>query len=182
MKCNDKGVVQWTRLYNTTVPAQPFTYCYYYYLLELTDGSLLLAGKSYNPTNGHEDLMLTHTDKSGAVIWNKTYSSKLGVMDGGGSPDYFYIVDMQQDPATGDIFFTGPHWENGLNITRMKVNDGTIVWSDYYGGVSYNFNLPFGIDLRANDLFVFPNIPVVLYNVRRLIRSPALPLPTSILK
>lgn len=155
MKCNDKGVAQWTHLYNTTIQGEPFTYCYYYKLLELTDGTLLLAGKSLNPTNGHYDLMLTHTDKSGSVLWNKTYSSKLWIMTGSGSPDFFYIVDIKQDQSTGDIFFTGPHWEEGLNVTRMKITDGTIVWSDYYGGISYDFNVPFGIDLRANDLFVF---------------------------
>ena len=155
IKSNDKGVVQWTRLYNSTVAAQPFTYCYYYNLLQLIDGSLLLAGKSLNPANGHYDLMLTHVDKTGSTIWSKTYASRLWIMDGTGSPDYFYIVDMQQDPSTGDILFTGPHWDNGLNVTKMKINDGTIVWSNYYGNVAFDQNIPFGMDIRVNDLYVF---------------------------
>jgi len=155
IKCNEKGVVQWARLYNSTVSAQPFTYCYYYTLTELMDGTLLLAGKSLNPANGHYDLLLTHVDKNGSIIWSKTYASKLWTMNGSGSPDFFYIVDMQQDPSTGDVFFTGPHWENGLNTTRMRINDGTIIWSNYYGAVSYDFNVPFGMDMRTNDLFVF---------------------------
>ena len=155
LKSNDKGVAQWTRLYNSTVAARPFTQCYYYKLLELKDGTLLLAGKSLNPANGHYDLLLTQVDKKGSIIWSKTYASKLWVMNGSGSPDYFYVVDMQQDPSTGDIFFTGPHFENGLNVTRMKIIDGTIVWSNYYGAVSYDFNVPFGMDIHMNDLLVF---------------------------
>ena len=168
LKSNERGIAQWTLLYNGSGSIHPLTFCYYYNLLELSDGTLLLAGKILNPANGHYDLLLTHTDKNGAIMWSKTYESKLWIMPGNGSPDYFYIVDMQQDPLSGDIFFTGPHWENGLNVTRMKIADGTILWSKYYGGVSYDFNVPFGMDMSSSELLVFSKFTGGVVNRARI--------------
>lgn len=154
MKCTDSGTLHWNRLYDT-VNHVNYGFINYYKLLELQDGSLLLAGSTDNPVTKNNDVIFTRTDNTGNIIWSKTYRSRLWQVGGSGSADYFYIQDLQQDPYTGDIFLSSPHWADGYNITRLSAADGTIAWSRYYTLWSANFDRPIGFDIKQNELVSF---------------------------
>jgi len=153
MKCNDSGNVQWMRLYDSAGHSA-YSYFNYYRLLQLNDGTILMAGGTNDEINQNDDLVLTHVDNNGNIIWSKTYTSRIW-QRGFGSAGYFYVQQMQQDPASGDIFFTGPHWSNGKNVTRININDGTVRWSKYYDMFGADFDHPFGLDVTGNNVVVF---------------------------
>jgi gliding motility-associated-like protein len=125
----------------------------YYRVIELLDGSLLLAGYTNNNVSGNDDLVFTKTDNNGNIIWSKTYKSRLWGT-GHGSADYFYVQQMKQDPASGDVYFTGPFWADGKGLVRLNPANGNIVWSRAYNAGSA-FDTPFGLDIRPQEIRLF---------------------------
>lgn len=154
MKCSDSGTIQWSRLYDS-LNHIGYSYYNFYSLLELQDGSIMMAGSTNDNVTGNDDQLLTHVDNTGNIIWSKAYKSRLWG-PGSGSSDYFYVKQMAQDPAGGDIFLTGPHWAQGKNITRVRIADGTLAWSRYYQMYgSWSFDNPFGLVAEPNELICF---------------------------
>ena len=154
MKCADTGTLHWNRLYDS-VNRNSYNFINYYRLVELQDGSFLLAGATNNPVTKNNDVIITHTDNTGNIIWSKTYKSKLWQPGGSGSADYFYLQEVKQDPYTGDIFFSSPHWAEGYNITKFNIANGAIAWSKYYNTWGASFDRPIGFDITPNELVSF---------------------------
>jgi gliding motility-associated-like protein len=154
MKCSDSGTVQWARLYDS-LNHKEFSFYSFYNLLELKDGSIMMAGITNDNVTGNNDQLLTHTDNTGNIIWSKAYKSRLWGQ-GSGSADYFDVRQLAQDPSSGDIFFTSPHWGQGKNITRVHITDGTLAWSRYYQMYgSWSFDNPFGLIVEPDELLCF---------------------------
>ena len=153
MKCSDTGSIKWSRLYDSA-GHKSYSYFGYYQLLELQDGSFLLAGTTNDLPTDNDDFLLTHTDKNGNIIWSKTYKSRLWG-HGSGSADAFIAQPLKQDPSTGDVYIIGPHWSEGNSITRYRMADGTIVWSKYYQLYGANFDAAFGLDILPDQLITF---------------------------
>ncbi|AEV99312.1 hypothetical protein Niako_2982 [Niastella koreensis GR20-10] len=154
MKCTDTGTLQWNRLYDS-VNHRSYGYINYYRSLELQDGSFLLAGGTNNPVTQNNDVIITHTDNTGNIIWSKTYRSKVWQVGTSGSGDYFYIQDINQDPYTGDIFLSSPHWSDGYNITKFNISNGAVAWSKYYNTWGAIFDRPIGFDITSQELVSF---------------------------
>jgi gliding motility-associated-like protein len=153
MKFTDSGTLKWVRIYDSVGRTQP-AFLNYHRVIELKDGTFLLAGLTNDPGVYDNDILLTHVDQTGSIIWSKNYKSRVWQL-GYGDADHFFIADVKQDPASGDIFFTGNHWIQGKNVTRLRISDGSIVWSNYYQTRGWAFDYPFGLDIRSNDIMLF---------------------------
>lgn len=154
IKCDVYGNVFWAKVYDSTTQIVNGD-LYYYKLLELQDGSILMAGGINNKITQNRDLIVTKTDNTGNVIWSKIYKSRLWG-HGSGSTDYFYVQQMKEDPSTGHLYITGPNWTAGRNIIKLSLTDGSIAWSNLYqppfGGY---FDNQFGIDVSGNEVKSF---------------------------
>jgi gliding motility-associated-like protein len=154
MKCTDTGTLHWSRLYDS-VNHRSYGYINYYRSLELQDGSFLLAGATNNPVTQNDDVIITHTDNAGNIIWSKTYRSKVWQVGTNGSGSYFYIQDIKQDPYSGDIFLSSPHWSDGYNITKFNIANGAVAWSKYYNTWGASFDRPIGFEITPLELVSF---------------------------
>ena len=78
MKTDDYGTVLWTKLYDS-IGHRVYSFINYYNVIELKDGSILLAGSTStnNNFNIEADFILTKTDNTGNIIWSKTYTSRI---------------------------------------------------------------------------------------------------------
>ena len=154
MKTDVYGTVFWTKLYDS-LNHQVRSNINYYDLIELKDGSILLAGiTNTDNTNGIEgDFILTKTDNTGNIIWNKIYTSRLW---GTGFRDHFAVQQMKEDPVNGDIYVTGSNRSQGYNMIKLSTMNGAIFWSKLYqppfGGDANN---PFGFDIGATEIISF---------------------------
>lgn len=162
VKLDHKGNVLWHRNYRwQTSPG--FSYINYQRVMELQDGSVLLTGRTTgDPVTGNDHIIFTKTDMLGNIIWSKIYKSRLWT-NGNGSSDYYYVQQMKQDPATGDIFITGPTWALGRTLMKMDPANGNISWSKrYYSGDTYDN--PLGLEIKTDRvrlfsrMYIFPNV------------------------
>jgi gliding motility-associated-like protein len=154
MKCDEKGNIFWTRLYDSLNHVN-YSFIDYYKILELKDNSLIAAGSTLNSQTGNHDLIITRTDKNGNLLWSKIYKSRLWT-NGNGSADYYYISQMIQDQQSGDVYITGSHWVEGRSVIHLNSLNGNIIWSKLYqppyGGY---FDTPIGMDIQGNELLLF---------------------------
>lgn len=155
MKCTENGMVLWARLYDSINPVRQGDYISYYQIAEKQDGSIMLGGVTNNFVTGNQDLIITKTDNSGNLTWSKIYKSRLWTQ-GSGSADYYYLQQMTEDPETGNIFITGPHWTEGRSVTEIDAMNGNIIWSKLYQPPFESFfDFPLGFDIRGNDLTLY---------------------------
>lgn len=158
LKTDESGNVIWGKTYDSLNHVE-YSTIYYYKTLELQNGNLILVGKTNNLVSGNEDLLLTKTDNTGNIIWSKTYKSIVWIPGGTGSADYYYVQQMKEDPGTGDIYLTGPHWATGRNINKLDQNNGNILWSKMYNPNNGNYvENVFGIDILQNEIISFGKI------------------------
>ncbi len=154
MKCTQNGQVLWNHLYDS-LNSVKHGYTFYYRILEKADGSIVLAGGTYNFDTENKDLLITKTDNSGNITWSKVYKSRLWG-HGSGSADYYYVQQIKEDPQTGNFFITGPHWTEGRSVTQIDSKNGNIIWSKLYQPAYENFfDCPFGLDIQGNELVLF---------------------------
>jgi gliding motility-associated-like protein len=154
LKSDESGNVIWAKKYDSLNHIE-FSTIYYHKAMELQNGNLILVGKTNNLVTENEDLLVTKTDNTGNIIWSKTYKSVVWT-HGSGSADYYYVEQMKEDPLTGDIYLTGPHWALGRNITSLDQNNGSILWSKRYNPVNGNYSESvFGIDILPAELRSF---------------------------
>jgi gliding motility-associated-like protein len=151
MKTDLQGNIIWAKLFDSTVHKK-FGYINYIKSLELSDGSILLAGRTSNDIYVSADFILTKLDKNGKLIWTKTYQSRLW-QGFNGSGDHFALNDLKEDTSTGDIYFVGSHWFSSVAVTKVNTNNGAIIWSNAYD--TFNSEYGFGIVINAGDLLVF---------------------------
>lgn len=151
MKTDIEGNVIWAKLYDSTA-AVSNDYTNFFKAIELADGSVLVAGRTKNKLSGNDDFLLTKLDNNGNTLWLKTYESKFW-QGFNGSGDYFPLTGLEEDPATGDIYFAGGHWVGASCVTKIASADGHIIWSNSYDG--YDNERPFGIVINSNNLLLF---------------------------
>ncbi len=157
LKSDESGNVIWAKTYDS-LNHLSYSTIYYYKTLELQSGNLILVGKTNNLVTNNEDLLLTKTDNAGNIIWSKTYKSVVWT-NGNGSADYYYVQQMKEDPLTGDVYLTGPHWALGRNINKVDQNNGNILWSKMYNPNNGNYyENVFGIDILPNEIVSFGKI------------------------
>lgn len=151
MKTDIQGNVIWAKLFDSVgMPQYGFTN--FNRSLELRNGNILLAGRIENQISGNEDFILTMLDNNGNMIWLKTYESKFW-QGFNGSGDLFGLLDLQEDPATGDIYFSGYHWEGYSTITKIDPSDGHVTWSNAYH--TFDLDRTFGMVINSNNLMLF---------------------------
>lgn len=152
MKLTDSGTLKWVKVYDS-LGRSSFSFVNYQRVLELRDGTFILAGLTNDPSNYDNDIIVTHVNQSGNILWTQNYKSRL--WNGHSNSDHFFIHDIKQDPNSDDVFFTGNHWVQGKNITRIHTTDGSVVWSNFYQSRGWAFDYPLGLDVRPSDIMLF---------------------------
>ena len=103
MKTDLQGNVIWSKLNDSTVHAD-YDFMNYFRLLELKDGSILLAGRTTKKISNNNDFVLTKLDNTGNIIWLKTYESKCFQAGPKKTCAQIHeIVSMRWEPATNSI-------------------------------------------------------------------------------
>jgi gliding motility-associated-like protein len=157
MKCDENGNVFWAHLYENLNSANANDFIYYYKLIELGNGNILLAGSTLDFVTQNNDLIITTTDNSGNLIWSKNYKSRLW-SHGNQSSNYYYVQQIVQDHLSGNVFIAGQHWTEGRSIINLDAANGNILWSKLYQPSDDGyFDDPFGLDIRNNELRIFGN-------------------------
>jgi gliding motility-associated-like protein len=155
MKCDEDGSVLWNRLYSNLNSANSNDFIFYYKLIELGNGNILLAGSTLDFVTQNNALIITTTDQSGNLVWSKIYKSRLWAY-GYQSANYYYVQQIIQDKQSGNIFIAGRHWTEGRSVINMNPSNGNILWSNLYqpsdGG---QIDDPFGLDIHNNQLLLF---------------------------
>ncbi|MEO6548063.1 MAG: gliding motility-associated C-terminal domain-containing protein [Ferruginibacter sp.] len=173
MKCDLYGNVIWAKLYDST-GHKLYHYINNYRLIELMDGSILMAGIAPDGESGNDDMILTRTDANGNIIWVKDYYS-LAWGRGHGSADYFYIFELKQDRADGSVYISSSAWGEGVYVIKVNVSDGSIPWSNVYRLYTngYGFQSSGGVAIRLNDLVAFSTVSpynstlVLMYRINK---------------
>lgn len=151
IKTDTDGELIWGRLFDSTNNVSPDHFVYYK-IKELRDGSFLLAGRTNNDISGNTDFVLTRMDISGNIIWTQTYESVFW-QGFNGSGDVFGLRGIEEDPLTGDIYFSAYHWANGSAVTKINGANGDIFWSNEYR--AYYSDKTFGIVLESDRVLLF---------------------------
>lgn len=151
MKTDIEGNVIWAKLYDSTADGN-YDYINFFKSLELKNGSILLAGRTTNNVSGNDDFVLAMLDNIGNQVWMKTYESKFW-QGFNGSGDLFGLRGLDEDPVTGEIYFTGYHWGGASTITKINAADGSILWSNAYDGWESEYS--FGIIINPDELLYF---------------------------
>ena len=151
MKTDPDGNVLWARLFDSSARTNG-DFINYFKVLELKDGTILLAGRTENRTTVSHDLIITKLDNAGNILWSKTYQSRFW-QRGNGSDDFFILHDLREDPSTGDVYFVGSHWLGISTITKLDPANGKILWSNGYPVLDNDRT--FGMIVNAGNLLLF---------------------------
>ena len=151
MKTTKDGVKIWGKLFDS-VGNTSYDYMNIFKPLVLQNGSILLAGRTTNAISHNDDFVLLKLDNNGNIIWFTTYESRYW-QGFNGSGDFFALTDLKEDPATGDLYFTGYHWGGLSTITKVAAADGHVIWSRGYR--SWNWDKPFGLSINPANLVLF---------------------------
>lgn len=151
MKTTRDGTRIWAKLYDSlNISASEFMNLFK--SLELQNGNIILAGRSDNEITHNDDFILMKIDANGNMIWLKTYASMFW-QGFHGSGDLFNLKELKEDPATGDIYFTGYHWGGITALTKIDPADGHVIWSKGYD--IWNWDMPFGLIINPASLQLF---------------------------
>jgi gliding motility-associated-like protein len=171
MKCDEYGNRLWARRYDSADHIGD-SYISYSKLIELNDGSIVLAGRTNNLVTENDDVIVTKTDNMGLIQWSKVYKSRLWA-HGNGSRASYALEDLEQDPYSGDLFISGGFWEAGKSVIRINSSNGQILWSNLYqySNNGYQvFDHSFGMTFEPNEIRLFGTIGVghTLITVHRI--------------
>ena len=171
MKCDEYGNLLWAQRYDSADHVGD-SYINYSKVIELKDGSVVMAGRTNNLVTENYDLIVTKTDNMGLIQWSKVYKSRLWG-HGDGSSSYYVLEDLKQDPYSGDIFISGGFWEAGKSIIRINQSDGKIIWSNlyqYYNNGYQVFDNSFGMTFEPNEIRLFGTMTLghTLISVHRI--------------
>jgi len=132
IKADIYGNILWAKAYDTAGLRQGYGFLSFRQVIELKDHSFLVSGYTSNAITMNGDFVLMRVSAKGDILWNKVYASRAWQPGGTGSADYFPLRQVVQDPSTGYIYFTGNHWADGRNITKVNPDNGAILWSKMY--------------------------------------------------
>jgi hypothetical protein len=122
VKTDAAGDILWSRTYGGA------GWDYGYSVEELADG-YVVAGETESYGAGDRDVYLIRTDAAGDVVWERTFGGTL--KESGWS--------VQQTSPDGGFFiagFTTSFGAGSYDVYIVKTgSDGTLEWSDTYGGV-----------------------------------------------
>lgn len=94
-------------------------------VIELSDGSYVIAGITTSYSFGGNDLIVTKTTASGAILWSKNFG---GPGDDGGKVIF---------SGPNDDIFVGGYTTNGTNkegfLVKLTTN-GALIWTKTFGG------------------------------------------------
>lgn len=154
MKMDYRGNILWCKVYDSTNHLG-YSTINFNHITELADGTLMLGGVTNDLVTQNYNLLLMHTDANGNILWHQSYKSRVWT-PGHGSSDYFYIQQMKQDPYnTGSLYVCGPFWADGRPLLKIDIATGNIVWSNLYQYNGSMFDIPFGIDIRPDEIRYF---------------------------
>ena len=93
----------------------------------LDDGGFLLVGETWSFGAGGYDMYAVRTDRSGTVLWSKTY--------GGSGDDYANDVIALADGGFLLVGRTGSFGAGSSDMYAVRIDkDGNVLWSKTYGG------------------------------------------------
>ncbi|REK35272.1 MAG: T9SS C-terminal target domain-containing protein [Bacteroidetes bacterium] len=124
LKTNSAGVLQWSKLYGTSVFDDANT------LLQLPDGGYMLGGQSTNGANGL-DMYMVRTNPNGDTLWTKKFGTAAGT-------DNIESIIRLSDGSyilAGGTDNPGGLGGNDGNLVKTD-SSGTVLWSKIYGGNS----------------------------------------------
>ena len=123
IKMNELGETLWTRTYGDTFPNVGMS------VLQTADSGYVIAGYTYSSVETRNDALLIRTDRSGNMLWSKTYGDTL----------YALARSVQQTPD-GGYAFTGYKGSRGMGSRQVFIvktdADGDTIWTKTYGGPS----------------------------------------------
>ncbi|MBK6914850.1 MAG: PQQ-like beta-propeller repeat protein [Ignavibacteriales bacterium] len=95
-------------------------------VIELSDGSIIIAGYTGSYGAGGFDVWLIKTDADGDILWNKTY--------GGSEDDYAYSIKQTDDGGFIIGGATNSSGVGGLDYYLIKTDsDGDTLWTRTFG-------------------------------------------------
>lgn len=150
MKTTPDGKMIWGVLLDSA--DQRHDYMNLAFSLPLKNGDILLAGRTRNPIYKNDDLVIARLDGNGNLLWLKTYQSRFW-QGFNGSGDFMKFADLDEDPVTGDIYFTGNHWFGNTFVAKFSGATGNVTWSRTYR--QYNTDSPFGLELKDSSMVLF---------------------------
>lgn len=121
IKTDKNGTIEWNKVYGGA--GEDFAFA----IEQTSDGGLVLAGSTTSfDINGDYDFLLIKTNKSGEVVWYKTY--------GGLDDDYATCLVRTSDKGFIIAGITNTS-DNGNDLLLIKIDDnGTVKWFTTYGG------------------------------------------------
>jgi len=149
------------------------------YLVQTSNGALVLAGYTYSYASGHNNFWLAEAGSDGKMLWNRTYNEGSdGVASSLVQTNDGYVVVGTVESGSGDAYWLlktnldgYPQWNqtfsnSGDNVANSLIqsNDGGYAiagYTDAMGAGGYDFNLikttslgtvPTGVGFRWNSL------------------------------
>jgi gliding motility-associated-like protein len=149
MKFNRNGIPLWIKTYNSSL-LNPNDYFYYFKVLELQNGEIVVIGATNNSISPDDDLVITKLSATGSVIWSKIYNSRLWP-NGTGGANRFYLPQIREDTLNGDIYFCGSLDGSGSMLVKLNSINGSIIWAKSYLTGGY-LDRPFGFAVKTNTI------------------------------
>ena len=119
IKTDDFGNVEWSKTYGGAGVDYPTS------LIQLLDGSFVIAGGTSSFSEGEEDFLLIKTDNHGNVEWNQTY--------GTANPDNLPSLVQTSDGGFALAGYT--HTDPLADFLLVKTdNRGNMLWNQTYLG------------------------------------------------
>jgi hypothetical protein len=119
VKTDGFGSVEWSKTYGGARMDYPTS------LLQLLDGSFVLAGGTSSFGDGNEDFWLLKTDNNGNVVWNQTYGTE--------NPENLPALAQTLDGGFALAGFT--HTDPLADFLLVKTdNFGNMLWNQTYLG------------------------------------------------
>ncbi len=99
-------------------------------LCETSDGGYIIVGYTFSHGSDNSDILVIKTDSNGNTIWSKTF--------GGAGTEYGYGC-IRADDGYLLVGYTTSFGAGSKDVYALKIdNDGNEIWSNTYGGTSWD--------------------------------------------
>nr|WP_263324314.1 hypothetical protein [Neobacillus sp. Marseille-Q6967] len=136
LKLDNKGQLQWKKVYETKLRHFGAGYSFVESIgksvIETSDGYIIAgSGLAPNSFSNWEDILISKTDKSGNLQWQKTYNSY--------GTDFFDAAYSIQKTSDNGFIIVGNTGEPS-RLALIKLNSiGNLQWMKTYGGNKYEY-------------------------------------------